>query len=73
MGNSFGTLFRVTTWGESHGAAVVEVVVGCPPRLALDHALLQAEPARRRPGQGRMVAPRISAVHWVIVTDVDAG
>ena len=39
MGNTFGTLFRVTTWGESHGGALGAVVDGCPPRLALSEGV----------------------------------
>ncbi|CAA9249472.1 MAG: Chorismate synthase [uncultured Chloroflexi bacterium] len=41
MGNTFGHLFRVTTWGESHGAAIGAVVDGCPPRLALSEDDIQ--------------------------------
>jgi chorismate synthase len=58
MGNTFGTLFRVTTWGESHGLAVGAVVDGCPPRLPLDAAEIQVELDRRRPGQSDIVTPR---------------
>src|SRR3954470_16150580 len=58
MGNVFGTLFRVTTWGESHGLAVGAVVDGCPPRLPLDAAEIQIELDRRRPGQSDIVTPR---------------
>jgi chorismate synthase len=58
MPNSFGKLFTVTTWGESHGPAVGAVVDGCPPRLALDVAEIQAELDRRRPGQSDIVTPR---------------
>ena len=50
MGNTFGHLFRITTWGESHGGAVGVVVDGCPPRLALAETDIQAELDRRRPG-----------------------
>src|SRR4030065_229527 len=50
-GNTFGQVFRVTTWGESHGPAVGAVIDGCPPRLPLSAAQVQAEPARRRPGR----------------------
>src|SRR6202789_2483595 len=57
MGNTFGELFRVSTWGESHGAAV-GVVVGCPPRLPLAAADVQADLDRRRPGQSDIVSPR---------------
>jgi len=56
--NSFGKLFTVTTWGESHGAAVGVVVDGCPPRLPLDAAEIQAELDRRRPGQSDLVTTR---------------
>jgi chorismate synthase len=49
-GNTFGRLFRVTTWGESHGPALGAVIDGCPPRLALSAADIEAELARRRPG-----------------------
>jgi chorismate synthase len=58
MPNSFGKLFTVTTWGESHGPAVGAVVDGCPPRLPLDVAEIQAELDRRRPGQSDIVTPR---------------
>src|SRR5215472_6361115 len=58
MGNSFGQLFRITTWGESHGAGIGVVVDGCPPRLALTEADIQPELDRRRPGQSKIVSPR---------------
>ncbi len=58
MANSFGHLFRVTTWGESHGGAVGVVVDGCPPRLELTEADIQPDLDRRRPGQSRIVSPR---------------
>src|SRR5881392_1617456 len=58
MGNTFGHLFRVTTWGESHGAGVGVVVDGCPPRLALQESDIQPDLDRRRPGQSRIVSPR---------------
>jgi len=51
-------LFRVTTFGESHGPAIGVVVDGCPPRLPLDLAQIQAELDRRRPGQSRLVSQR---------------
>ena len=50
MGNTFGQLFRVTTWGESHGAAIGAVVDGCPPRLPLTEADIQPDLDRRAPG-----------------------
>ncbi|MBO6899913.1 MAG: chorismate synthase [Rhizobiaceae bacterium] len=56
--NSFGHLFRVTTWGESHGAALGCVVDGCPPGIRFSVADIQAELDRRRPGQSRFVTQR---------------
>jgi chorismate synthase len=58
VGNSFGHLFRVTTWGESHGAAIGAVVDGCPPRLPLAEADIQPDLDRRRPGQSALVSQR---------------
>ena len=58
MGNIFGQLFRITTWGESHGGGVGVVVDGCPPRLALTEEDIQPELDRRRPGQSRITTPR---------------
>lgn len=58
MSNIFGHLFRVTTWGESHGGGVGVVVDGCPPRLALTEGDIQPDLDRRRPGQSRIVSPR---------------
>jgi chorismate synthase len=56
--NSFGHLFRVTTWGESHGPAIGCVVDGCPPRLPLAEADIQPFLDRRRPGQSKFVTQR---------------
>ncbi len=56
--NSFGHLFRVTTWGESHGPAIGCVVDGCPPGIALDAADIQSELDRRKPGQSRFTTQR---------------
>jgi chorismate synthase len=50
-GNTFGTLFRVTTWGESHGPGIGAVIDGCPPGLVLNEAMIQVFLNRRRPGQ----------------------
>jgi len=58
MGNVFGQLFRITTWGESHGGGVGVVVDGCPPRLPLTEADVQPDLDRRRPGQSRITTPR---------------
>ncbi|MEQ1950881.1 chorismate synthase [Mesorhizobium sp. CN2-181] len=56
--NTFGHLFRVTTWGESHGAALGCVVDGCPPGIRFTRADIQADLDRRRPGQSRFVTQR---------------
>jgi chorismate synthase len=56
--NTFGHLFRVTTWGESHGPALGCVVDGCPPGIALTEADIQPWLDRRRPGQGKFVTQR---------------
>jgi len=61
MANTFGHLFRITTWGESHGGGVGVVVDGCPPRLKLSEADIQPELERRRPGQSKIVTPRREA------------
>lgn len=58
MGNTFGHLFRVTTWGESHGAAIGAVVDGCPSLLELSEADIQPELDRRAPGQSSIVTQR---------------
>lgn len=58
MANSFGHLFRITTWGESHGGGVGVVVDGCPPLLQLTEADIQPDLDRRRPGQSKIVSPR---------------
>jgi chorismate synthase len=58
MASTFGHLFRITTWGESHGGGVGVVVDGCPPRLELTEADIQPDLDRRRPGQSRIVSPR---------------
>ena len=57
-GNSFGSAFRVTTFGESHGPAVGVIVDGCPPRIAVDVADIQRELDRRRPGQSAITTQR---------------
>src|SRR6185312_10492428 len=56
--NSFGRLFRITTFGESHGPAIGCVIDGCPPGIALTEADIQAELDRRRPGQSKFVSQR---------------
>ena len=58
MGNTFGRALAITTFGESHGAAVGVVVDGCPPRLRLTAADVQRDLDRRRPGQSTLTSPR---------------
>ena len=58
MGNSFGQLFRVTTFGESHGGGIGVVVDGCPPRIDLSNNDIQRELDRRRPGQSKITTQR---------------
>ena len=57
-GNSFGTLFKITTCGESHGGAVGVIVDGCPAGLEISEAEIQAELDRRKPGQSSITTPR---------------
>jgi chorismate synthase len=56
--NGFGTLFRLTSFGESHGAAMGGVIEGCPPGMPLDVEAIQCELDRRRPGQSALTSPR---------------
>ena len=60
-GNSYGTLFRITTFGESHGAALGGIIDGCPPGVELDFDLIQLEMQRRMPGQSSIVTQRKEA------------
>ncbi len=73
--NTFGHMFRVTTFGESHGPALGCVVDGCPPRIALAEADIQAELDRRRPGQSRFTTQRqepdaVKILSGIMVDDV---
>src|SRR5882724_7707594 len=58
MGNSLGKLFSITTFGESHGAAIGVVVDGCPAGLEIDEAFIQSELDRRKPGQSKITTQR---------------
>ncbi len=58
MSNTYGTIFRITTFGESHGNAVGVIVDGCPPNIEIDETFIQSEMARRKPGQSKIVTQR---------------
>mgnify|MGYP003804855917 CR=1 FL=1 len=73
MSSVFGTLFRVATWGESHGVSVGGVVDGCPPRIPLTREEIQRELDRRRPGQSDIVTPRNEADEVRILSGVYNG
>lgn len=58
MGNTFGKLFTISSWGESHGGGIGVTIDGCPPRLPLDVSDVQKDLERRRPGQSKITTPR---------------
>ena len=57
-GNSFGNIFKLTTFGESHGPALGGVIDGCPPGIELDLDFIESEMQRRKPGQSSIVTQR---------------
>ncbi|EKD07412.1 chorismate synthase [Limnospira fusiformis KN01] len=73
MGNTFGHLFRITTFGESHGGGVGVIIDGCPPRLSLDISEIQQELDRRRPGQSKITTPRKESDTCEILSGVFEG
>ena len=72
-GNTFGTMFRVTTFGESHGPAVGVVIDGCPPRLPVTAEEIQVELDRRRPGQSAITTQRRERDEVEILSGVHEG
>ena len=70
MSSSFGRMFRISTWGESHGVGIGVVVDGCPPRVQVTEAAIQAELDRRRPGQSRLTPQRKEADRIEILSGV---
>ena len=72
-GNSFGTLFRITTWGESHGEALGVVIDGCPPRIDLSNEDIQKELDRRKPGKGKGSSPREESDRVEILSGIFEG
>src|SRR5437764_1998448 len=73
MGNTFGQLFRVTTFGESHGGGVGVVIDGCPPNVELSEAEIQSELDRRRPGQSKITTQRKEEDQCEILSGVFEG
>jgi len=73
MGSSFGRIFRLSTFGESHGGAVGVVVDGCPPRLAIAEEEIQRDLERRKPGQSRLTTPRQEADRVEILSGLFEG
>lgn len=73
MSSTLGTLFRISTWGESHGGGVGVVVDGCPPRLAISEADIQVELDRRRPGQSAIVSQRKESDTVRILSGIEDG
>src|ERR1700745_2702083 len=73
MGNTFGQLFRVTTFGESHGGGIGVVVDGCPPQVKITEHDIQTELDRRRPGQSKITTQRKEEDRCEIVSGVFQG
>ena len=73
MGNVFGKLFTISTWGESHGGGIGVVVDGCPPGLPLDEADIQKELDRRRPGQSDITTARKESDAVTIISGLFEG
>ena len=73
MGNTFGHLFRITTYGESHGGGVGVVIDGCPPQLEITEEEIQVELDRRKPGQSRITTPRKESDTCEIMSGVFEG
>ena len=73
MSSSLGNLFRISTWGESHGGGVGVVIDGCPPQIDLTEADIQIDLDRRKPGQSEIVTPRDEADECEILSGVFEG
>lgn len=71
--NSYGTLFRISTFGESHGPAIGVVIDGCPAGLAIDEAFIQSELNRRKPGQSKITTQRKEDDTFKILSGVFEG
>ena len=73
MGNSFGTLFKITTFGESHGRALGVIIDGCPAGLEIDESFIQAELTRRKPGQSKITTQRKENDEFEILSGIFEG
>ncbi|MDO5523600.1 MAG: chorismate synthase [Bacteroidia bacterium] len=71
--NTFGTIFRLTSFGESHGPAIGGVIDGCPPGIEMDMEFIQSELNRRRPGQSRITTPRVEGDKVVFLSGIFEG
>ncbi len=73
MGNNYGTLFKISTFGESHGPAIGVVIDGCPAGLLIDEAFIQSELDRRKPGQSKITTQRKEDDGFKILSGVFEG
>jgi chorismate synthase len=73
MSNSYGTLFRISTFGESHGPAIGVIIDGCPAGLTIDEAFIQSELTRRKPGQSKITTQRKEDDTFKILSGVFEG
>ncbi len=73
MGNSFGNLFKITTFGESHGKAIGVTIDGCPPGIEIDESFIQIEMDRRKPGQSKITTQRKEPDTFEILSGVFEG
>ena len=73
MGNTFGKIFQISTWGESHGPAVGVTIDGCPAGVPIDGEAIQVELDRRRPGQSDITTPRSEADRLEVLSGVFEG
>ena len=73
MGNTFGKIFRITTYGESHGGGVGVVIDGCPPQLEISESEIQVDLDRRKPGQSKITTPRKESDTCEIMSGVFEG
>ena len=73
MGSTFGHIFRVTTFGESHGRAIGCIIDGCPPNIPVDLSLIEADLQRRKPGQSTITTPRKENDSFVVQSGIFEG